>query len=69
MLRQLADVTAGTYVAPGGDDPAGAAYDDLERRIVARDEEQELTAPVAALGLLLLVAGVAIGLARTGAVP
>lgn len=69
MLRQLADVTAGTYVAPGGDDPAGAAYDDLERRVVARDEEQELTAPVAALGLVLLVAGVATGLARTGVVP
>ena len=69
MLERLADATAGTYVPPGGADPAGGVYDDLERRLVARVEEQELTAPVAALGLLLLVAGVTIGLVRTGVVP
>lgn len=69
LLQDLADTTAGTYVSPGEADAAAAVYDDLERRLVARVEEQELTAPVAALGLLLLVAGVMIGLARTGVVP
>jgi Ca-activated chloride channel family protein len=69
VLQDLADVTGGTYVAPGDDDPAAAVYDDLDRRLVARVEEQELTAPVAALGLLLLIVGVTIGLARTGVVP
>ena len=59
----------GTYVAPGDADPAGTVYTDLERRIVSRSEEQELTAIVAALGLLLLVAGTALSLARTGVVP
>ena len=68
-LSRIADVTAGTYVAPGGADPAGTVYSDLERRIVSRSEEQELTAIVAALGLLLLVAGTALSLARTGVVP
>ncbi|HKF85764.1 MAG TPA: VWA domain-containing protein [Candidatus Limnocylindrales bacterium] len=68
-LTRLADLTAGTYVGPGEPDPAGAVYADLERRLVARVEEQELTAPVAALGLLLLVAGTAVSLARTGLVP
>ena len=68
-LTRIADVTAGTYVAPGDADPAGTVYNDLERRLVARTEEQELTAVVAALGLLLLVAGTALSLARTGVVP
>ena len=68
-LSRIADLTAGTYVAPGDADPAAAVYADLERRIVARSEEQELTAVVAALGLLLLVAGTALSLARTGVVP
>jgi Ca-activated chloride channel homolog len=68
-LTRIADVTAGTYVPPGDPDPAAAVYADLERRIVARSEEQELTALVAALGLLLLVAGTALSLVRTGVVP
>ena len=68
-LTRIADVTAGTYVAPGDADPAAVVYGDLERRIVARSEEQELTAIVAALGLLLLVTGTALSLARTGVVP
>ena len=68
-LARLADLTAGTYVPPGEADHAGAVYADLERRLVARTEEQELTAIVAALGLALLVVGTALSLARTGHVP
>ena len=68
-LTRIADVTGGTYVGPGDADPAATVYTDLERRIVSRSEEQELTAIVAALGLLLLVAGTALSLARTGVVP
>ena len=68
-LTRIADGTAGTYVAPGTADPAATVYTDLERRIVTRSEEQELTAIVAAFGLLLLVAGTALSLARTGVVP
>jgi Ca-activated chloride channel family protein len=68
-LRAIADRTSGTYVPPGDENAAATVYGDLERRLVARSEEQELTAIVAALGLLLLVAGTALSLARTGAVP
>ena len=68
-LQRIADVSEGAYVAAAEADPAADVYAELERRLVARSETQELTALVAALGLLLLSGGVALSLARTGRLP
>jgi Ca-activated chloride channel family protein len=67
-LRQVSDLTAGTYQAADAVDPA-AIYDQLARHLVARDEALELTALVAAGGLALLLGATALSLARTGRLP
>ena len=68
LLRQIADLTAGTYQAATDLDP-GAVYGALAQRLVARDEAIEVTALVAGAGLILLiVAGIA-SMARSGRLP
>jgi Ca-activated chloride channel family protein len=67
-LRQVADLTAGTY-KPAAELDAATVYDGLARNLVARDEGLELTALVAALGLVLLVLGAVGSLARSGRLP
>jgi Ca-activated chloride channel family protein len=67
-LRDVADRTAGTYRAAGELD-ADAVYDGLTRNLVARDEPLELTAAVAAFGLLLLLIAAVGSLARSGRLP
>jgi Ca-activated chloride channel family protein len=68
LLRQIADLTAGTYQAAADLDP-GAVFGALAQRLVARDEAIEITALVAGAGLvLLLVAGLA-SMARSGRLP
>jgi Ca-activated chloride channel family protein len=67
-LRRVADLTAGAY-HPAAEVTPAAVYDGLARNLVVRDEGLELTAPVAALGLLLLVIGAAVSLARSGRLP
>jgi Ca-activated chloride channel family protein len=69
-LQQIADTTKGTYYA-GADSAAAATgvYDQLARSLVVRSEPLEVTAVVAGLGLLLVIAGVAVSLVRTGRMP
>lgn len=67
-LRDVADATGGAYHAAEELD-AAAVYDGLARNVVARDEGLELTALVAALGLLLLIVGAMVSLARSGRLP
>ena len=67
-LRQVADLTAGTYRPAAELDPA-AVYDGLARNLVARDEAIEVTALVAGAGLILLTAGVLLSLVRLGRLP
>jgi len=67
-LRQVSDLTAGTYQAADAVDPA-AVYDQLAEHLVARDESVELTAVVAAGGLVLLLGATVVSLARTGRLP
>ena len=67
-LRQIADITAGTY-QPAADVQPGAIYDGLARHLVARESSVELTGVVAAAALILLLAGVGLTLARTGRLP
>jgi Ca-activated chloride channel family protein len=68
LLKQVAALTKGTYQPAASLNP-NAVYDQLAERLVARDEHIEITALVAGLGLVLLVAGVAVSLARTGRLP
>lgn len=67
-LRQVSDLTAGTYQASDAVDPA-AVYDQLARHLVVRDEALELTALVAAAGLAILLGATVLSLARTGRLP
>jgi Ca-activated chloride channel family protein len=68
LLRQIADLTKGTYQVAVDADP-GAVYDTLAERLVARDESIEITAVVAAAGLLLLVVAGVVSMARSGRLP
>ena len=67
-LRQVSDLTAGTYQAADAVNPA-AVYDQLARHLVVRDEALELTALVAAAGLAILLGATVLSLARTGRLP
>ena len=68
LLQQVSDLTKGTYAPATSADP-GTVYSGLAERLVSRDEAIEITALVAGAGLILLVAGVAISLARAGRMP
>jgi Ca-activated chloride channel family protein len=68
-LQGLADMTAGRYAAATDGDPAAGVYDELARALVIREEPQELTGLIAALGLGLLLAGTAVSLLRGGRLP
>jgi Ca-activated chloride channel family protein len=68
LLQQVSDLTKGTYAPAASADP-GTVYSGLAERLVSRDEAIEITALVAGAGLILLVAGVAISLARAGRMP
>ena len=68
LRRAVSDLTKGTYQPAVSADP-GTVYAGLGERLVTRDESIEVTALVAGAGLILLVAGVAISLARAGRMP
>jgi Ca-activated chloride channel family protein len=68
LLRQIAYVTDGTY-QPGADADPGRVYDELAERPVLRDESIEVTALVAAVGLVLLIGAGVASLAASGRLP
>jgi Ca-activated chloride channel family protein len=68
VLRQVADLTGGTYQAAADGNP-GAVYDTLAKRLVARDEAIEVTSVVAAAGLLLIVVAAVLSMARSRRLP
>jgi Ca-activated chloride channel family protein len=68
LLRQVAELTGGTYQAAADADPS-AVYDTLAKRLVARDEAIEVTAVVAAAGLLLMVIAGVLSMARARRLP
>ncbi len=68
LLRQIADMTAGTYEPAASADP-GAVYASLAERLVSRDESIEVTALVAAAGLVLLIVAGVTSMARSGRLP
>ena len=68
-LKQVADVTAGTYLAI--DDQAGLArvYDDLGSKLEVRPQKMEITSILAGGSLVLLLAGGLSSLAWLGRLP
>jgi Ca-activated chloride channel family protein len=68
LLRQIATTTDGTYYRAEDARALARVYDSLELGWTTRAQRMEVTAPLAALAALLLVAGVAVSLARTGRV-
>ncbi len=68
LLQGISQLTEGIYQPAASADPA-SVYDRLAERLVTRDESIEITALVAGAGLILLVAGVVISLARSGRLP
>lgn len=56
-LRQIAEVTDGTYYAASEPDQLASIYDDIEKRFVIRPEATEITSFMAGAGLGLLMLG------------
>ncbi|MEY4283635.1 MAG: hypothetical protein RL111_310 [Pseudomonadota bacterium] len=66
-LQQVAEITGGEYFRAASGKDIGRLYDSLRIRLAAGQLQlMELTAPVAALGLLLVVMASAWNLARQG---
>lgn len=68
-LRAIADLTRGTYENAGSAEELQHVYDTLDTRLAIRSEAMEVTALVAAAGLLLLLVGGVAGLAWLGRLP
>jgi Ca-activated chloride channel family protein len=68
MLQRVAELTAGAY-QPAAELDVPAIYRQLATHLVARDTNVELTGLLAALGLVFLLGGVALTLARGGRLP
>jgi Ca-activated chloride channel family protein len=68
-LRQIAELTDGTYYAASAPDELVSIYDDIGTRFVIRPEATEITSFIAAAGLGLLVLGALGGLLWLGRAP
>lgn len=68
MLQQIAELTDGSY-QPATELDVPAIYRQLATHLVARDMNVELTGLLAALGLVFLLGGVTLTLARGGRLP
>jgi Ca-activated chloride channel family protein len=67
-LKQLAEITGGQYFAAPAEDELKGVFRELKPEFVVREEQTELTAILAALGTMLLLAGAAMSVLRTGRV-
>ena len=66
LLTEVADATGGSYHPLADASDLGSVADSIDLRLTLEEEELELTAMLAATGLLLLVAGSAALVTRTG---
>ena len=69
MLKQIADVTHGTYYAAADPSAFDAVYQGVETRLVIRPEPMEVTSLFAGAGLLALLVGGAASLVWLGRAP
>ncbi|HET8784250.1 MAG TPA: VWA domain-containing protein [Candidatus Limnocylindrales bacterium] len=68
-LRQIAEITDGTYYAASEPDQLSGIYDDIEKRFVIRPEATEITSFMAGAGLGLLMLGGLASLLWLGRMP
>lgn len=68
-LKQVAQITDGTYYTASDETTLKAVYDDLDTRLVVKSEDIEITALLAGAGILFLVAGGVTSLAFLGRLP
>jgi Ca-activated chloride channel family protein len=69
MLRQIAEVTDGTYHAADDPEELSAIYAGIDMRLVVRAETMEVTSLVAGAGLLVLLVGGIASLVWLGRMP
>jgi Ca-activated chloride channel homolog len=69
MLRQIAEVTDGTFHAAADSDELSAIYDDIDTRLIIKPEPMEVTSLFAAAGILFLLVGGVVSLAWLGRLP
>jgi len=69
MLRQIADITDGTYYAADDPQELSAIYDTIDTRLVIKPEPMEVTSLFAGAGVLLLVIGGLASLTWLGRLP
>ena len=69
MLRQIADITDGTYYAADDPQELSAIYDTIDTRLVIKPEPMEVTSLFAGAGVLLLVIGGIASLTWLGRLP
>ena len=69
MLRQIADITDGTYYAADDPDELNAIYDMIDTRLVIKPEPMEVTSLFAGAGMLLLLVGGIASLGWLGRLP
>jgi Ca-activated chloride channel family protein len=68
-LRQVAQVSGGSFSTASDADELNAVYEELGSRVSKRDEEREVSAAAAGGGLILLLAGAALSLISFGRLP
>jgi Ca-activated chloride channel family protein len=68
-LRQISDLTGGTYYNAENEDQLRTIYDNLSPELVVKPEEMEVTSLFAGAGLLVLVIGGLLSLFWLGRLP
>jgi Ca-activated chloride channel homolog len=69
LLRQISDITHGTYYAADTSDELKSIYDSIDTRLVIRSEAMEVTALFAGAGVLVLLVGGIASLLWLGRLP
>ena len=68
-LQRISDMTGGAFYAAADSTQLAAVYDNLDTRLVVRQEAMEVTSLVAGLGALILIVGAATSLLWLGRAP
>ncbi len=69
VLRQIAELSGGSYYHAVDEQSLDAVYDDVAAQLVVRAQEMEITSLLAGAGLLVLLLGGALSLLWFGRVP